>query len=103
MRESNRLKVKGIEAARKKAIKTKMAVTLLDGVGGLRLKIGPTGRGRWLVRVKEKAPGHRHDIGLGPDETIDLKVARAMAHEARKTAQLGADPVASAGQSGRAS
>ena len=94
MRESNRIRVKSIEAARKKAIRTKMAVTLLDGVGGLRLKIGPAGRGRWLVRVKGRAPGQRHDIGLGPDETIDLKVARAMAQEARKTAQLGADPVA---------
>lgn len=94
MRESNRLSVKGIEAERKKAIRTETAVTLLDGVGGLRLKIGPTGRGRWLVRVKGKAPGKRHDLGLGPDETINLKVARDMAHEARKAAQRGADPVA---------
>ena len=94
MRESNRLTVKSIEAERKNAIRTKKAVTLLDGIGGVRLKIGPTGRGRWSVRVKSRTPGKRHDIGLGSDETIDLKTARDMAHEARKAAQRGSDPVA---------
>ena len=78
MPESNRLTVKQIDAARRKAIRERRCVILLDGAG-LRLKIGPTGKGRWLLRITAKKREKSNEVGLGPEEVVSLKMARDLA------------------------
>lgn len=62
-----------------------------DG-NGLYLVVDPSGAARWVLRVM--CNGKRRDIGLGGAATVSLAEARDKAHEVRKLAKQGKDPVA---------
>ena len=62
-----------------------------DG-NGLYLVVDPSGASRWVLRVM--CNGKRRDVGLGGTATISLAEARDKAHELRKLAKAGEDPVA---------
>ena len=61
-----------------------------DG-GGLYLVVGPSGSRRWLLRITVR--GRRRDFGLGPANAVSLADARNLAHEYRRIAKLGGDPM----------
>ena len=50
------------------------------------------GSSRWVLRVQSS--GKRRDIGLGGASTVTLAEARDLAHEIRRKAKAGQDPVA---------
>ena len=50
------------------------------------------GASRWVLRVQ--ADGKRRDIGLGGTNAVTLAEARYLAHEIRRKAKTGEDPVA---------
>lgn len=62
-----------------------------DG-NGLYLVVDPSGASRWVLRVM--CNGKRRDVGLGGTATVSLAEARDKAHELRKLAKAGEDPVA---------
>lgn len=62
-----------------------------DG-GGLMLVVDPTGAARWVLRVQSN--GKRRDVGLGGASVVTLAEARDRAHEIRRKARAGDDPVA---------
>lgn len=62
-----------------------------DG-NGLYLVVDPSGAARWVLRIM--CNGKRRDIGLGGAATVSLLEARDKAHELRKLAKQGEDPVA---------
>lgn len=62
-----------------------------DG-GGLYLVVDPSLASRWVLRVQ--ANGRRRDVGLGGSKNVSLAEARDIAHEVRKKARAGFDPVA---------
>jgi integrase len=62
-----------------------------DG-NGLYLVVDPSGASRWVLRIM--CNGKRRDIGLGGAATVSLLEARDKAHELRKLAKQGEDPVA---------
>ena len=63
-----------------------------DG-GGLYLVVAPSGSRRWLLRITVR--GRRRDFGLGPASAVSLADARNLAHEYRRIAKLGGDPMSS--------
>jgi integrase len=62
-----------------------------DG-NGLYLVVDESGASRWILRVMRH--GRRRDIGLGGASTVTLAEARDKAHELRRLAKSGEDPVA---------
>lgn len=62
-----------------------------DG-GGLYLVIDPSGAARWVLRVQ--FTGKRRDVGLGGAKSVSLAEARDLAHQIRRKAKAGQDPVA---------
>ncbi len=62
-----------------------------DG-NGLYLVVDPSGAQRWVLRVMHE--GRRRDIGLGSASLVTLAEARDKAHELRRLAKSGQDPVA---------
>ena len=62
-----------------------------DG-NGLYLVVDPSGASRWVLRVQ--ANGKRRDIGLGGIGSVTLAKARDLAHDVRRKAKAGCDPVA---------
>lgn len=61
-----------------------------DG-NGLYLVVDPTGAKRWVLRTM--VHGKRHDIGLGGLRLVSLAEARIKAHEYRKLAREGGNPI----------
>ena len=62
-----------------------------DG-GGLYLRVAPGGSKTWVLRTLIK--GRRCDIGLGSASLVSLAEARDRAHDLRKQARDGGDPLA---------
>lgn len=62
-----------------------------DGAG-LYLVVDPSGASRWILRVQ--ASKRRRDIGLGSAKLVSLAEARDLAHDIRRRAKQGQDPVA---------
>lgn len=62
-----------------------------DG-NGLYLIVDPSGAQRWQLRIQ--VAGKRRDVGLGSADTVTLAEARDLAHDIRRKARLGEDPVA---------
>ena len=62
-----------------------------DG-NGLYLVVDPSGASRWVLRVQ--ASGKRRDVGLGGAGSVTLAEARDLAHDVRRKAKAGHDPVA---------
>ncbi|CCB65248.1 site-specific integrase [Hyphomicrobium sp. MC1] len=62
-----------------------------DG-NGLMLVVDQSGASRWVLRVQTN--GRRRDIGLGGTSVVSLSEARDLAHEIRRKAKAGLDPVA---------
>lgn len=62
-----------------------------DG-NGLYLIVDPSGASRWILRVQNN--GRRRDVGLGGTRSVSLAEARDLAHEVRRKAKSGHDPVA---------
>ena len=62
-----------------------------DG-NGLYLVVDPSGASRWILRVQSEK--RRRDIGLGSAKIVSLAEARDLAHDIRKKARQGLDPVA---------
>lgn len=62
-----------------------------DG-NGLYLVVDRPGIARWVLRVQFN--GRRRDVGLGSARIVSLSDAREIAHEVRKKAKKGVDPVA---------
>lgn len=62
-----------------------------DG-NGLHLEVDESGARRWLLRIMIQ--GKRRDIGLGSASLVTLAEARDMAHDMRKIARAGGDPLA---------
>jgi len=62
-----------------------------DG-GGLHLQVDESGACRWLLRIVVQ--GRRRDIGLGSASLVTLAEAREMAHDMRRVARAGSDPLA---------
>ncbi|CAO3416000.1 tyrosine-type recombinase/integrase [Azospirillum endophyticum] len=62
-----------------------------DG-NGLYLEVDESGARRWLLRIVIQ--GKRRDIGLGSASLVKLAEARDMAHDMRKIARAGGDPLA---------
>ena len=63
----------------------------VDG-GGLCLVVDPSGAQRWILRIQ--SGGRRRDVGLGGASVVSLAEARDLAHDIRRKAKAGADPVA---------
>jgi integrase len=61
-----------------------------DG-NGLYLVVDPSGAKRWVLRTVVR--GKRRDIGLGGLRLVSLAEARTKAHEYRKLAREGGDPI----------
>lgn len=61
-----------------------------DG-NGLYLVVDPSGASRWVLRVQHG--GKRRDVGLGGAKTVTLAEARDLAHQIRRKAKAGLDPV----------
>jgi integrase len=61
-----------------------------DG-NGLYLVIDPSGAKRWVLRTVVQ--GKRHDIGLGGLRLVSLAEARIKAHEYRRLARAGGNPI----------
>jgi len=59
---------------------------------GLYLLVKPSGAKSWLLRVV--VAGRRMDIGLGSTDWVSLAEARNKAHDLRKHAKEGRDPIA---------
>jgi integrase len=59
---------------------------------GLFLVVGPTGAGKWVLRVQKD--NRRRDIGLGSARHVGLAEAREAATKIRSTLREGRDPVA---------
>lgn len=59
---------------------------------GLYLIVDPSGAQRWQLRIQ--VAGKRRDVGLGSTETVTLADARDLAHDVRRKARMGEDPVA---------
>src|SRR6266550_2926679 len=64
---------------------------IADG-GGLYLVVAPPGSKSWVLRTIVK--GKRCDIGLGSTGLVSLAEARDEAHDLRKVARAGGDPLA---------
>ncbi|WP_414462714.1 tyrosine-type recombinase/integrase [Hyphomicrobium sp. DY-1] len=62
-----------------------------DG-NGLMLVVDSSGASRWVLRIQ--VHGRRRDVGLGGTSVVSLAEARDLAHEIRRKAKAGADPVA---------
>jgi integrase len=62
-----------------------------DG-NGLYLVVDGPGVSRWVLRVQVN--GRRRDVGLGGAKAVTLADARDLAHDVRRKAKAGADPVA---------
>lgn len=62
-----------------------------DGLG-LYLMVTKSGSKSWVLRVQVN--GRRRDIGLGSIHLLTLAEAREKAHELRKVAKFGGDPIA---------
>ncbi len=62
-----------------------------DG-NGVYLVVDPSGASRWVLRIM--CGGRRRDIGLGGSASVSLVEARDKAHELRRLAKNGEDPVA---------
>jgi integrase len=60
-----------------------------DPPGRSKRKIGAM---RWVLRIQ--ASGRRRDVGLGGAKSVTLSEARDLAHEVRRKAKAGQDPVA---------
>lgn len=58
---------------------------------GLWLKVGPTGRKKWLFRFQLR--GHRQDMWLGSVDDISLRDARLARNEAKKLIAQGINPL----------
>src|SRR5262245_4974930 len=83
MGKSNRLSPLAVKQAKTPGV-------LRDG-GGLLLRIEPTGAKRWVLGTTVK--GKRRDIGLGSAHVVTLAEARDAAHDLRKHARAGRDPL----------
>jgi len=59
---------------------------------GLYLVVDPSGASRWVLRIQSN--GRRRDVGLGGTKTVTLAEARDLAHQIRRKAKAGIDPVA---------
>lgn len=59
---------------------------------GLILRVEPSGSKRWIQRIVVR--GKRVDIGLGSASLVTLAQARELAHNNRKLARAGGDPLA---------
>jgi integrase len=59
---------------------------------GLFLRIEPTGSRRWVQRLT--IYGRQREIGLGPTELVSLAEAREAAHQNKRIARAGGDPLA---------
>lgn len=59
---------------------------------GLYLVVDPSTASRWVLRIQ--ANKRRRDVGLGSARTVTLSEARDLAHEVRRKAKRGEDPVA---------
>src|SRR5450759_410894 len=64
---------------------------IADG-GGLYLVLAPGGSKSWVLRTIVK--GKRCDLGLGSVALVTLAEAREQAHQLRKIARAGGDPLA---------
>lgn len=84
-RGSNRLTSTFVTKSRKKPGR------YVDG-DGLCLVVDATGAQRWVLRIQ--ANGKRRDVGLGGASVVTLAEARDLAHDIRRKARAGADPVA---------
>ena len=60
-----------------------------DG-GGLTLRVKPSGRRTWVLRLTDK--GKLRNLGLGAYPGVSLKAAREQADELRRAARRGEDP-----------
>lgn len=61
---------------------------------GLFLRVEPSGSKRWVQRIVIR--GKRREIGLGSGDLVTLAEARASAHENRRVARQGGDPLQAA-------
>lgn len=61
-----------------------------DG-NGLYLRVEPNGSRFWVQRITVR--GRRRELGLGSPSTVSLAEARGVAHENRKAARAGQDPI----------
>lgn len=59
---------------------------------GLCLVVDPSGAMRWVLRIQ--ANKRRRDVGLGSASVVTLAEARELAHQVRRKARQGEDPVA---------
>ncbi len=59
---------------------------------GLYLLVDSSGASRWVLRIQTNK--RRRDVGLGSASLVSLAEARELAHEIRKKARQGHDPVA---------
>jgi integrase len=90
--------IKGATVARGKKGLTAAFVEKVKAPGrygdgnGLYLVVDPSKASRWILRVQ--ANGRRRDVGLGGTKSVTLAEARDLAHEVRKKARAGLDPVA---------
>jgi integrase len=63
---------------------------------GLFLIVQPTGAKSWAFRYRSPLDGKPRKLTIGPYPAFDLVEARDAAHEARKSAQRGVDPIETA-------
>ena len=61
-------------------------------VGGLYLRVDPSGSRRWVQRITMR--GRRHQLGLGGNPAVSLAEAREAALANRKMTRAGGDPLA---------
>src|SRR5262249_24957078 len=88
MKPRGRHPEKALNAVRVKALK--QPGRYADG-NGLYLVVDPSGAKRWVSRVVVQ--GRRRDMGLGSAQLVSLSEAREKAHELRKLARAGGDPL----------
>ncbi|SFV28410.1 Integrase [Hyphomicrobium facile] len=86
---SDRRRTNGLSAV---FVRQKKAPGRYGDGNGLYLVVDRSGASRWVLRVMYE--GRRRDVGLGGASTVTLAEARDKAHEIRKLAKLGQDPVA---------
>lgn len=84
-----RRKTQGLSAA---FVRQKKAPGRYVDGNGLCLLVEPSGAARWVLRVQTR--GKRRDVGLGSAQTVTLSEARELAHDVRRKARQGEDPVA---------
>ncbi len=71
---------------------TKVGMTSDDSCKGLYLRFAPPNSRSWVLRTR--VAGKVRNIGLGSIDLVTLAEAREMAHDLRKIARAGGDPLA---------